>query len=205
MEKIQIVFQVFFIIFVTFVVIHTYTHYIHHPHAHTQLIRFTFSIFRFSQYILLLFFFCSSFITLFVVYLSFNIFPSIFLFLSLSLSISMSISCLFDSFVFSCASSRAPPYLLAHRRYLHCVPMSELIRAKRFRDRCNERGIDSQRMENVTPGCSDASILPRRTKSHIHPSQRKMTLNFLPCSYLAEEGASAFTFHRSAFCEQRRP
>lgn len=203
MEKIQIVFQVFFIRYFcgdTYIyTLHTSSTRSHTAHSFYILNPPFFAIHSITVS------FCFSSITLFVVYLSFNISPSIFLFLSLSLSISMSISCLFDSFVFSCASSRAPPYLLAHRRYLHCVPMSELIHAKCFRDRCNERGIDSQEMENVTPGCSDASILPRRTKSHIHPSQRKMTLNFLPCTYLAEKGASAFTFHRSAFCEQRRP
>lgn len=32
--------------------------------------------------------------------------------------------------------------------------MFDLICAERFRDRCNEGGIDLQRLENVTPGCS---------------------------------------------------
>jgi len=75
---------------------------------------------------------------------------SIFLFLFFSLSFSVCLSpWAFHVFLivsFFHVPFRAPPCFLAHR-YLHCVPMSDLICAKHFRDRCNEGGIDSQKGE----------------------------------------------------------
>lgn len=149
------------------------------------------SIFRFSS------------VTLFVV--SFDI--SLFFSLSLSPfpSLSMSFSCLFNSFIFffPCASSRAPPYLLAHRRYLHCAPMSDFISVF-FGIDVTKEVLTCKGWRTLLP---DVPILPRHTKSHTHPSERRMTLNFLSCAYLVgkKKGGVTFTFHRSTFRERRSP
>lgn len=99
----------------------------------------------------------------------------------------MSISCLLIvSFFHVPLLVRRHTFSLIVVIFIACRCLS-LFARNVFRDRCNEGGIDSQRMENVTPGRSVAPISPRRTKSHIHPSQWKMTLNFLPCAYLARK------------------
>lgn len=62
------------------------------------------------------------------------------LFQHFSIFLHKHIHSLFNSFVSSCASSRAPPYLLAHRRYLSLRADVQSYWRRHFRDRCNEIG-----------------------------------------------------------------
>lgn len=182
-------------------VIHTYTHYIHHPHGHTQFIRFYISqsfyisVLRNTFYSYFLLFFYHPFRCLSL---------SIFLYLLLSLRLHEHFMFSFDSFVFSCASFRAPPYLLAHRRYLHCVPMSDLISREAFFEiDVTKRVLTRKGRRTLFPDLPMLPSYPRRDeKLHSSLSARK-TLNFLPRAYPAgKKGRSTFTFHRSAFREQ---
>lgn len=158
-----------------FVVMHTCTYTLHtsSTRSHTAYRLIHFSISSFFRNTFLFFAFLPSPFSLSV---SFDIC----LFLSLSL-FSRTFQCLFDSFVSSYASSRAPPYLFAHRRYLHCVPMSDLICAKRFADRCKTKEVLTRKggVENVLSSQIFVHyLIAAHTKSSYSSLvERKMTLN----------------------------